>query len=155
MEAPLLLLILIVVVLVFGLGVVFVNRAKDRRNQVELEPPARGGTATITRPPVEVPAETVAEIDEALAPVVEAAEAPETEEEAGPVVIERPRFRDRLGKARAALATAFTGVRARRVIDDETWDDLEEALLRADVGVKVTMDLLDELKGRVRAKEIA
>jgi len=148
MEAPLLLLILIVLVLVFGLGVVVVNRVRERRHHIDLEPPvARGGPATVTAPPVEVPPETITEIDEAMAPVTEAPAA-----EA--LVIERPRFRDRLGKARAALATALTGVRARRSIDDETWDDLEEALLRADVGVKVTMDLLDELKGRVKAKEI-
>ena len=42
----------------------------------------------------------------------------------------------------------------RRGITDETWDDLEEALLRADVGIGVTTQLLDELRARVKAKEI-
>ena len=85
---------------------------------------------------------------------------PELEEEAigeeagGVVVEERPRFRDRLGKARAALTGALVGVRGRAGIDDDTWDELEEALLRADVGVGVTDSLLDDLKGRVRTKEI-
>jgi fused signal recognition particle receptor len=72
----------------------------------------------------------------------------------GVTVVERPRFRDRIGKARAAFTGAFLGVRSRTGIDDETWDDLEEALLRADVGVGVTDGLLGDLKARVAAKEI-
>jgi fused signal recognition particle receptor len=168
-------LILIVAVLVFGFGVVAVSRIRSRRG-IDIEPPA----STITgpapppvpppvapppaappaptaqappgapappaeRPPVEVPPETAAEIEEALAPV----------QEALPEVIERPRFRDRLAKARAAFSTAFTSVRARRGIDDDTWDDLEDALLSADVGLDVTTALLDDLRDRVTAKEIA
>ena len=42
----------------------------------------------------------------------------------------------------------------RSAITDETWDELEDALLRADVGVAVTDALLDDLKTRVKAKEI-
>ena len=57
-------------------------------------------------------------------------------------------------KARSALTGAFLGIRGRRGITDETWDDLEEALLRADVGVRVTDELLGGLKARVKAKEI-
>ena len=49
---------------------------------------------------------------------------------------------------------AFVGVRGRSAITDETWDELEDALLRADVGVAVTDALLDDLKTRVKAKEI-
>ena len=46
------------------------------------------------------------------------------------------------------------GARTAAAITDETWDELEEALLRADVGVGVTDDLLDDLAHRVKAKEI-
>jgi fused signal recognition particle receptor len=89
------------------------------------------------------------------APVVEAPEAPEVAEaEPEPAVVERPRFRDRLTKARASLAAAFTGVRSRDTITDESWDDLEEALLRADVGLGVTTALLDGLRGQVKAKTV-
>ena len=72
-----------------------------------------------------------------------------------PDVIERPRFRDRMAKSRAALVGVFAGVRGRSGITSETWDELEEALLRADVGVRVTDELLDGLRARVKAKEIA
>ena len=46
------------------------------------------------------------------------------------------------------------GIRGRAGITAETWDDLEEALLRADVGVRVTDELLGGLRARVKAKEI-
>jgi len=76
-------------------------------------------------------------------------EAPVVEEE--PPV--RPRLRDRLGKARALLAGYFGDLRGRTAIDDDVWDELEEALIRADVGVTVTGRILDDL--RRRAKEAA
>jgi fused signal recognition particle receptor len=81
----------------------------------------------------------VAEAEAALA------EAAAVEEEV------KPRFRDRLTKARSALAGAFGSIGGRRKIDDETWEELEEALIRADVGVAATQDLLDHLRSRVKA----
>ncbi|HUF83808.1 MAG TPA: signal recognition particle receptor subunit alpha, partial [Acidimicrobiia bacterium] len=50
----------------------------------------------------------------------------------------RPHLRDRLAKTRAALATPLQALRGRGRVDAETWDDLEEALLLADVGVATT-----------------
>ncbi|MDQ1567607.1 MAG: fused signal recognition particle receptor, partial [Actinomycetota bacterium] len=67
----------------------------------------------------------------------------------------RPRLRDRLGKARALLAGYFGDLRSRSVIDDEVWDDLEEALIRADVGVSVTGRILDDLRRRVKESAVA
>ena len=55
-------------------------------------------------------------------------------------------LRDRMASARSTFAGAFLGIRGRRGITDETWDDLEEALLLADVGVGVTTELLDGLR---------
>jgi len=113
---PFVILVLLVVGLVFGLGVVVYSRSTSRRAVVDLEPPARTtahAAHTVVAPPAPVEPDVV-EPD-----VVE------------PEVIERPRVRDRLGKARAALVAAFTGVRSRSGVDDDTWDDLEEALLRS------------------------
>ncbi|MFM2073539.1 MAG: signal recognition particle receptor [Actinomycetota bacterium] len=59
-----------------------------------------------------------------------------------------------MGRARSALTGAFLGIRSRGGITDDTWNDLEEALLRADVGIKVTNDLLGDLRARVKAKQI-
>ncbi|MGA1111939.1 MAG: signal recognition particle-docking protein FtsY, partial [Ilumatobacteraceae bacterium] len=65
-----------------------------------------------------------------------------------------PSFRDRLSRARGVFANATTGVLRRSAIDQATWDDLEEAMLRADLGVKVTTALLDGLRARVKQREI-
>ncbi|MDA1279249.1 MAG: signal recognition particle-docking protein FtsY [Chloroflexi bacterium] len=40
----------------------------------------------------------------------------------------------------------MTGIFSRSNIDDEFWDDLEEALIASDVGVKTTMQLIDRLQ---------
>ena len=134
-------LVLIVVVLIVGLGVVVVNR---RRSGVEVAPP----TST-SRPPAHPPPVAVPEV----APQVESPVAP-TPAPTVAVEPDRPNFRSRMSKARNALAGTLLGIRTRTGITDETWDDLEEALLRADVGVRVTDDLLGGLRARVKAKEI-
>ncbi len=87
---------------------------------------------------------TVAEIEEALA-----------EAEIG-IVEEavRPRFRDRLAKARGLFSGYVGSILSRSTIDADTWDDLEEALLRADVGIGLTTEVLDDLRMEVKAKGI-
>ncbi|HVL27127.1 MAG TPA: signal recognition particle-docking protein FtsY, partial [Acidimicrobiales bacterium] len=67
----------------------------------------------------------------------------------------RPGFRDRLGKARSLLAGYIGNIRSKTRIDDETWDDLEEALVRADVGVATASVVLDDLRARVKRDSIA
>lgn len=70
------------------------------------------------------------------------------------LAVERPSFRSRMSKARSAFTGALLGIAGRTGITTDTWDDLEEALLRADVGVRVTDELLGGLRARVKAKEI-
>ena len=89
-------------------------------------------------------AETVAEIEAALAE----AELDLVEEAV------RPRFRDRLTKARGLFSGYVGSILSRSTIDAETWDDLEEALLRADVGIGLTTQVLDDLRMEVKAKGI-
>src|SRR4029077_8441623 len=96
-------------------------------------------------PPVLTPEEAAAEAEAVIeeAPVPPAPPAPV-----------RPRFRDRLGKARSLLSGYVGSVLSRSTIDDDTWDELEEALIRADVGVSTTTALLDQLRARVKAEAI-
>jgi fused signal recognition particle receptor len=100
----------------------------------------------VEAPPVEAPPETEAPVVEA--PPVEAPEEPE------PPVIEKPRLRDRLGRTRSAFTGAFGRLRGRK-IDDETWDELEEALLLADVGMSTTTRLLDAVRARAKDASIS
>lgn len=133
-------LILAVAVMVFGFGVIALNRRR------ELPP-------TAARPiPASPPEpETVEPVEPESVEPAEPVEAVETVEpaESGPRSL-----RDRLAKARAAFTGTFAGVLGRSGITDETWDDLEEALLRADVGLSVADALLADLKARVASKEI-
>jgi len=59
-----------------------------------------------------------------------------------------------MGKTRGTFAGYVRSLRSRGSVDEATWDDLEEALLRADVGLKTTSTLLEDLRGRVRSGEL-
>jgi fused signal recognition particle receptor len=60
-----------------------------------------------------------------------------------------------MGKTRSALVDnvkkVFTG---RTRIDDEAYDELEEILIEADLGVATTMDLIADLREKARAARI-
>ena len=126
-------LVLVVVVLIVGLGVVALSHRRTAAPTAPPEPPGRVPEVPPEPTSVEPAPEVVA---------------------TATVVDERPNFRSRMSKARNALAGTLLGIRNRGGITDETWDDLEDALLRADVGVRVTDDLLGGLRARVKAKEI-
>ena len=140
------LILLLAVVLIVG-GLVL-----SRRSQRAAGPPASPPIEAPTRPPVAAPsagpvvAEPVGEeipAGETLSPPV-----------AEPVVEERPRLRDRLGRTRAALAGAFTGIAGRSTVDDETWEELEEALILADVGVATSTRLDEAVRERAAVERI-
>ncbi|HTX63301.1 MAG TPA: signal recognition particle-docking protein FtsY [Acidimicrobiales bacterium] len=59
-----------------------------------------------------------------------------------------------MGKTRGSFSGYLRALRARGSVDETTWDDLEEALLRADVGVKTTTALIEDLRSRVRSGEL-
>ena len=64
----------------------------------------------------------------------------------------RRRFRERLGRSRAAFARGLSGLLDRGADDPAAWEDLEEALLSADVGVATTTELVERLRARARAE---
>lgn len=64
----------------------------------------------------------------------------------------RPSFRDRLARARSTFTGYFGSILSRSSIDEETWEELEEALIRADVGVGPTQELLEAVRARVRSE---
>ncbi len=138
-------LVLAILVVVFGIGVLVVTR----RNAARTGAPPSGITPPAAPPPR-------ADVDAAAGTLVEQRpeKAVEPEPEVEPEPVKPASLRDRLAKARLAFAGAFAGVLGRSAITDESFEDLEEALLRADVGVGVTTELLDGLRAKVDAKEI-
>lgn len=122
-------------VVVFGIAVVLINR---RRQATAMMP--TGVDEVETRPPTEEATVDTEALDDA--------------QRAPPVALRPPLLRDRLTKARAAFASVLGGILGSGGVDESTWEDLEEMLLRADVGVGVTDGLLDRLRGAVAAGEI-
>ena len=147
---PLLLVLLALVIL--G-GVAFV--ATRRGGGTTLEPPmhvplsgpglVEPHVEEVGEAPSELRAEPDPESEQHLESTPEAVEAPPTA---------RPSVRDRLGTARSAISGYVGSVLARDKIDGETWDELEEALIRADVGVVTTSDILDRLRSTVDGEGI-
>jgi fused signal recognition particle receptor len=150
-------IIVVLAVVVVG-GVALVARGRRDRG-VGLEPPAPPAVPP-TAPPEPVDEDLVAQVEDALAGVhdeasrgtaVEAPPAPEVPVPAPPVA--RPSFRERLAKARGALGGYLGAIRSRKV-DAETWEELEEALILADVGVVATQRILDDLQATAKAESI-
>jgi fused signal recognition particle receptor len=68
-------------------------------------------------------------------------------------VAERPSLRDRLSRSRKflsdRLADAFHGVP-----DEDTWDDVEAALIQADIGVELATKIVEDLKDKARERRV-
>jgi fused signal recognition particle receptor len=152
-------IIIVVVVFVLAMAAASVSLTRSRRrgrgtagptSAAPTAPPTRPPTKPTTKPAPTVPAAPAAppvEAEaEAEAPVVE--QAPPAEPEAPPAT-----YRSRLGGVRGLFGGAVAALRAGR-IDAATWDSLEEALIRADVGVATADALLADLRAKVESKEV-
>ena len=120
--------------------------AVPERPSVEAPPEPEEPTVEPEAAPVAAPAIEQPEVE---APAVEELVLVEA-----PAVEAPPRFRDRLGRARELFSGYLGSVRSRGRIDDATWEELEEALILADVGVTLTTEILDGLRGRVKQEGI-
>lgn len=143
MTTPVLLLIILAVIVVLGVGISLVLG----RGRKELPPPS--------------------ELDRITEELIEHPEHPEPhledEEPAAPVeTIERPeapqgrlvRLRARLARSQGTLGKGLLAVLSRSTLDDDAWEELEDTLLAADVGVTATDELVANLKTRVRVEGI-
>jgi len=63
-------------------------------------------------------------------------------------------IRDSLTRTRNAVFSRVAGLLGTSEVTEETWDKLEELLVRADVGVSTTMYLVDQLRQRARDEAI-
>ena len=153
----LVLLIALLVVVVAAATTVTLTRRRSRGPELEPPPaPPAVAKAPTPVPERELTPEQVAEIEGALAEAqaapVAVPEAPAAPAEAPPKV--KPSFRDRLGKARTLFSGYLGTVRSRGKITDDTWDELEEALILADVGVDSTAAILADLRAQVKKESI-
>ena len=131
------LLIVFALVLLIA-GVVVATRRRPKREGVATKEDLEA---------VEAAVETKAEPERTTQDVVEAPASVTAEPAA------RSTLRERLGKSRKflgdRLADAFRGAP-----DDDTWDDVEAALIQADVGVGAATKIVADLRSKARERKV-
>jgi fused signal recognition particle receptor len=141
---PLILVIVIAavaVVVLAGAGLVITSRRRV--------PPS--APPDVVGPPAPKP-----EADTQLAPPAQAPPVEVPPVEARPLEVPEPtagrlvRLRSRLARSQTALGKGLLSLLSRDTLDDDTWDEVEETLLTADVGVAPTQELVERLRSRVR-----
>lgn len=163
-----LLIVLVVLVVLTGLAFVEVGRRRSRPPEIPTGRPklggdsatdvaesedSGGGTAVLDAPVDEA-------VDEALVdqPVVDERVVDESAEavldDAALEELVRPSFRDRLGRARSSFTGYIGSVLSRTEINDASYEELEEALILADVGIGPTQELLDDVRAVVAEQKL-
>ncbi|GAB1327328.1 signal recognition particle-docking protein FtsY [Streptomyces sennicomposti] len=107
-------------------------REETRRTIEEVDLPDASSPVVVEEPPV---------VEEIPAPAIEV-----PEPTAGRLV----RLRARLSRSQNALGKGLLTLLSREHLDEETWEEVEDTLLTADVGVQPTQELVERLRERVR-----
>jgi fused signal recognition particle receptor len=97
-------------------------------------------------------AEAEREAEEAPLATLEAPEEPEALTEAQRIAEEKTE--QALARTRRSWFGRITGILDRPKIDDDLWLELEEVLLGADVGLKTTEKILEDVRGRVEKERV-
>ena len=139
-------LIIVIAVLALGTGgwLLFV---RPRRGRIAAPSGPSSPAVTPSAPPA-----PSAPADE------QAAEAGKPQATAGVLEVERPppsagrlvRLRARLARSQSSVGSALLNLLSRDRLDDETWDEIEEVLITADVGVVPARLMVDDLKTKVK-----
>ncbi|GHH86614.1 signal recognition particle receptor FtsY [Streptomyces sulfonofaciens] len=162
MEIVILAVVIAVVVIGALGGLVIGSRRKKRQPPPQAEAPTE--TPEITAPPGQpqapeaggepgrAPQDTGPATAEAEppAPVVIEPEAPPAIEVPEPAAGRLVRLRARLSRSQNALGKGLLTLLSREHLDDDTWEEVEDILLTADVGVAPTQELVGRLRERVR-----
>lgn len=135
--------LLLVAGLIVSMGVIFfVARPTRRRDEEDAKPDVDISAPQPEKILVEEPQPAI---------VVETVDEPQSEA----VVDEetRPSLRERLSKSRSFLAGRIAEAFGAGV-DEGTWEDLEAALIQADVGVETATKLTDGVKEKARDRRV-
>ncbi len=153
--------ILVVVIALVVLGAIsglVVSGRKKKAAPAEKSAAAQATKAPSAEPHVgeeaegapEAPRRTIEEVDlpaaEAPAPPAPTPEIETPEPTAGRLV----RLRSRLSRSQNTLGKGLLTLLSREHLDDATWEEIEDTLLTADVGVTPTQELVERLRERVR-----
>ncbi|HEU0103016.1 MAG TPA: signal recognition particle-docking protein FtsY [Mycobacteriales bacterium] len=147
-----LLLLILGVLLVGAVAAVGLVTSRGRRT---LPPPPKPGVdyRPGTGDDAEVPRDTVTRpVDEVLLPPDTVSVEPvlPTYEVPEPTAGRLARLRNRLARSQTALGRGLFALLSRDVLDEDTWEEVEDTLLTADMGVAATTELVGRLRTRVR-----
>ncbi len=139
-------LVIVVLICLLGAGAATMFLMRRESGDAELmSPPPRADLPGRTEKAATVPSAPTKDEDVD----VDLDEGPAVVLEPPPVV--KPSFFDRLTKARTAFTGMLGGLVGLGKLSDDDWEDLEEALIRADVGVKTSMRLIEDVKAGSKA----
>ncbi len=144
----------VVGVLVVGVGLLIGFLAPSRRRK-RMEPPAPKAPGAVIAPERPEADAEPATLPPSTGPPAEGDEG--VEEPGGVVTLERPmaargrmqQLRARLARSNSALGRGLLALLAGGGLDDETWEEVEDTLLAADLGVEASTELVTALKTRV------
>ena len=139
MEYVILIIVIAVLAVVAGGWLLFVRPRRGRISAPSGPPPSP--PTTPSAPAAEESGE--AGKPQATAPVIEVERPPPS---AGRMV----RLRARLARSQGSVGSALLNLLSRERLDDETWDEMEEVLITADVGVVPARLMVDDLKTKVK-----
>jgi fused signal recognition particle receptor len=143
MEYVILIIVIAVLAVATGGWLLFVRPGRGRHvsapGQAPQVPPppagAGGGAAEQTAAAPETPAAATGVLDLERPPP-----------SAGRLV----RLRARLARSQSSVGSALLSLLSRDRLDDETWDEIEEVLITADVGVAPARLMVDDLRTKVK-----
>jgi len=134
--------VILLVVLVAGVAGLVMPRLRRR----ELPPPGAAPATTIERPPAELVVEEEVVVEPAVAEREPVRELETPEPTAGRLV----RLRARLARSQSAFGRGLLSVLSRDHLDEDAWEEIEDSLISADVGVEATQVIVQRLRERVR-----
>ncbi len=119
--------------------------------------PTLPGTGIRDESPEGSPAGTTATVEVPVEPETTTAPGPEAPavEKPAPAQGRLVRLRARLARSQTSLGRGLLALLSRDRLDEDTWEEIEDALLTADVGVAPTQELVERLRTRVRVEGIS
>ena len=122
---------------------------EQRRPGSDVIAPPEPGVGEEAETPRDTPTRTIEDTTLPQAPLEEAAPALERPETAASRLV---RLRERLSRSQSTLGRGLLALLSRDVVDEDTWEEIEDTLITADVGVGPTQELVARLRTRMRVE---